>query len=268
MSRLRAQGHQTTRYDNASDPAQSVGRAQSDGCTVFVACGGDGTVSGVAAAAIATGATLGVFPMGTLNHFAGDLGLKDMGVAEEALLSGHTRQVDAASVNGRFFINNSGIGIYPAMVVEREAVRRVGIPKWPAFFVACCKALFRLPRLRLRLEADGKRVEHTTPFLFVGNNVYEPEGLSLGSRARLDAGQLVIFTARHSGPTGLIRIAFRALAGSVRADRDFTEMTAARLTVQTRPPARLHVSCDGELVRMDTPLEYEIRPGALRVLAP
>ncbi len=268
MTRIRSFGHEVARFECRPESAEPVARALKAGFRVIVACGGDGTVSGVAAAVYRTEATLGVFPLGTLNHFARDLGIRNPVVAEQVLLSGRIRHIDAASLNGRLFINNSGIGIYPAMVREREVVRRLGIPKWPAFVIACLKALAHLPFLRLHLEIDGRRLSRVTPFLFVGNNVYQTEGFSLGRRPRLDAGKLVIFTARHSGPTGLIRIAFRALMGSIRRERDFTELTAEQLTVRTKRPVRMHVSLDGELSRMTTPLKYSILPAALRVLVP
>lgn len=265
---LRARGYEALEYECPGDPADPVARALADQCSVIVACGGDGTVSGVAAALFHSSAVLGVLPLGTLNHFAKDLGVSDIGKARSVLLEGNVREIDTGMVNGRTFINNSGIGIYPAMVFERERVRKRGIPKWPAFILACFKALAKMPFLRLHLEADGRRLARVTPFLFVGNNLYEIEGLSVGRRKRLDGGVLEICTARHSGPLGLIRIAFRALTGHLREDRDFTLLTAKALTVQTRRRARLRVSLDGELHRMKLPLEYSIVPRALRVLAP
>jgi diacylglycerol kinase family enzyme len=211
---------------------------------------------------------LGVFPLGTLNHFAKDLGIHSVAAAERVLFEGGEREIDTGIVNGRMFINNSGIGIYPAVVLEREKKRKSGIPKWPAFLIASIRALVDLPFLRLHLEADGRRLARITPFLFVGNNVYETQGRSIGTRARLDAGVLGVCTARHHGPSGLIRIAFRALAGTVREDRDFTLLTARRLSVQTRRRAELDVSLDGELCRLRPPLHYSIVPRSLRVLVP
>lgn len=265
---VRSQGHDVRIYECPSAPARPVAAALKDECSVIVACGGDGTVGGVAAAMCKSGATLAVFPVGTLNHFAVDLGIKDLATAEQALLTGKPRQIDVATVNDRVFINNSGIGIYPAIVLEREAIRGRGIPKWPAFLIGCCKALFNLPFLRLHLEADGVTISRVTPFLFVGNNAYEMHGRNLGRRARLDGSELIVFTARHSGPTGLVRIAFRAIASRLQEGRDLTVLKPTALTVRTRRASRLHVSLDGEVVRMTTPLRYAIQPGALKVLAP
>lgn len=238
-----------------------------NGCDVLVACGGDGTVNGVASAVLGAQATLGILPLGTLNHFARDLNLSDLAAAEDALIRGNTRMVDVASLNGRTFVNNSGIGIYPVIVLERDAARKTGVPRWPAFVWACIKTVAKPPLLRLRLEADDLQLARVTPFLFVGNNVYRTEGLALGTREKLDGGVLGICTARHHGRLGLVRLAFRSIVGTIRQDRDFTVVTARRLVVHTR--ARLvRVSLDGELERMQPPLEYKILPGALKVIAP
>jgi len=96
--------------------------------------------------------------------------------------------------------------------------------------------------------------------------VYALEGKSLGSRRSLDQGVLGVCTARHVGPTGLFRLAVRALLGTIRQDRDFIAFTATKLVVNKR--TRFHVSLDGEVLRMQGPLEYSVQPRAIRVLAP
>jgi diacylglycerol kinase family enzyme len=272
--RLRSHGKQVSEYVGETGLGELVQSAIRDGCDAIVACGGDGTVNAVANALLASfeggdeSAVLGVLPLGTLNHFAKDLGIFGMADAERVLLADRVIEVDAGVVNGRLFVNNSGIGIYPMMVLERERVRMAGLPKWPAFVVACVKTILKLPFQRLHLEADGVRLARSTPFLFVGNNVYTVEGKSLGRRNRLDEGVLGICTARHVGPTGLFRIAFRALIGTVSQDRDFTALTAEKLTVRRNRKRPMHVSLDGEVCRMRLPLEYSIARRAIRVLAP
>jgi diacylglycerol kinase family enzyme len=152
-------------------------------------------------------------------------------------------------------------------VLERDAVRKSGVPRWPAFVWACLKAAAKPPLVRLRLQADEIHLARVTPFLFVGNNVYRTEGLAVGTRQRLDAGVLGICTARHHGRLGIARLAFRSMIGTIRQDRDFTVITARRLVVRTAA-RHVRVSLDGELGRMRPPLEYEILPAALKVIAP
>jgi len=265
--RLRDHGHSTAEFEWVDSAAEPAAAALNDRCDVLVACGGDGTVNGVASAVLGSSAALGILPLGTLNHFAKDLGLSSLAVAELALISGSERAVDVASLNGRIFINNSGIGIYPVIVLERDTARKSGVPRWPAFVWACLKAIAKPPLVRLRLEADETHLARVTPFLFVGNNVYRTEGLAVGTRERLDGGVLGICTARHHGRLGIVRMAFRSMAGTIRQDRDFTVLTARRLEVRAAA-RRIRVSLDGELGHMRPPLKYEILPGALKVIAP
>ena len=272
VERLRAAGHEVREYlcdsDRDGDPSQAAEAAVRDACGVLVACGGDGTVNAVARVAKTHHLVLGVLPFGTLNHFAKDLGIHGTAHAEQVLLAGHIREIDAGLVNGRLFLNNAGIGIYPMMVLERERVQKAGIPKWPAFVAACVKIVLKMPFRRLCIKADGVRLARTTPFLFVGNNVYSIEGKSLGRRACLDAGVLGVCTARHVGPAGLFRFALRALMGTLRQDRDFTALTTTKLTVERKRRRALHVSRDGEVCRMRLPLEFSTVPRAIQVLAP
>src|SRR5687768_12901268 len=100
-------------------------------CEIIVAGGGDGTISSVAAVVFEAGKTLGVLPLGTLNNFSKDLGIpQEIDEAVRTVAEGHTRTIDLAEVNGRIFINNSSIGLYPRMVRKRVKQQRLGRGKW------------------------------------------------------------------------------------------------------------------------------------------
>lgn len=235
-----------------------------------VAGGGDGTLSAVASALAGTGIALGVLPLGTLNHFAKDLGVPlDTAGAVRTIAAGHTREVDVGAVNGRVFINNSSLGLYPHIVRDREMQqRRLGRGKWPALAWATLTALRRSPLVNVRLcLADGEQ-QCVTSFIFIGNNAYIMEGFSIGERERLDAGRLSVYLTRRRSRGRLVMLAVRALLGRLYQADDFEALTAAKLVVETRRNRRLYVATDGEVTRMETPLEYEIRPRALRVIAP
>jgi diacylglycerol kinase family enzyme len=100
---------------------EAAARAVADPtCAVVVAGGGDGTVNAVAGVLAGTEKPLGVLPLGTLNHFAKDLGIPhEVERAVQLLGTGAPRRVDVAEVNGRVFVNNSSIGVYPLAVRER-----------------------------------------------------------------------------------------------------------------------------------------------------
>jgi diacylglycerol kinase family enzyme len=254
---------------NGEELARLARRAASEKPPLLVAGGGDGTVNAVASAVAGSGTALGILPLGTLNHFARDLGLSlDLEQAARDIVAGRVVSVDVGEVNGRVFLNNSSIGLYPGIVRHREKQRRqLGRGKWHALFWATLTILRRSPFLRLALSVDGGNEARRASFVFIGNNVYEMEGFAIGQRARLDGGCLSVYLSPRSGRLALMGLAFRALLGTLRQAADFEARTAQTVTLDTRHK-RLLVATDGEVIPMDVPLVYRIRPGALRVVVP
>src|SRR5919201_468473 len=166
---------------------------------LMVAAGGDGTVNALASALVGSDTALGVIPCGTLNHFARDLAIPlDPPAAVVATLEGRAREIDVGEVNGRLFLNNSSIGLYPAMVDRRtHQQRRLGRSKWHAMLWAAHTVLRRHPFLDVTLALNGAAHRRRTPFVFVGNNVYEMHGFEIGHRQRLDAGVLSVYVGHR-----------------------------------------------------------------------
>jgi hypothetical protein len=85
--------------------------------------------------------------------------------------------------------------------------------------------------------------------LLVGNNRYELDLLTLGSRDRLDEGVLQLRTAAGWLPTA------------------WEERTAQRFHIEVRSP-RVRAAVDGEPLELAAPLELESLAGALRLVVP
>ncbi len=235
---------------------------------LVVGGGGDGTIAAVASALVGTDCSLGVLPMGTLNHFAKDLGIPlDLEEAVQTLFTGKARRVDVGEVNGRIFLNNSSIGFYPRIVQEREREQRRGRSKWVAFAHAAARVVQKAPRLHVELDEDRSHHQsYDTPFVFIGNNRYDVTGLRIGTRSVLDGGKLWVCTAPNASRLTLIGLGLGALLGLV-GDADLTTFETEQTEVH---PDRdqVEVATDGEVSRMQTPLHYRSRPGALRVIVP
>lgn len=232
--------------------------------------GGDGTIGAAASALAGTETMLGILPLGTLNHFARDLKIPaDLDEAARLIAKAPSRRVDVGELNDRVFINNSAIGLYPLMVVDRDLQRvRLGRSKRVAMIVASLRTLVRFDHHRLTLTVNEEKTGRVdTPLLFVGNNDYRIDIGAPGRRESLDDGELCVLVMRKKTRRGLFAASVRALLGIARGDDMVRLEGVERLRVSTPRPSMV-VSLDGEVVRAEPPLDYNIRKKALRVIAP
>jgi len=239
------------------------------GDALVIVGGGDGTISAAASVLAGTDTRLGILPLGTLNHFARDLGLPtDVVEAAKVIAAGVERQVDIGDMNGRTFINNSAIGLYPLMVVDRDTQRkRLGRSKRLAMLVASARTMLRFNHHRLTLQANDEKERIDTPLLFVGNNDYRLDLGGAGQRESLQDGKLFVLVMRKKTRRGLIAASIRALLNRARDD-DMVRMEDVQRLRVSSSRSMLPVSFDGEVVEAKTPLEYRIRHNALRVIVP
>src|SRR3954470_9904767 len=154
-------------------------RAVDDGCGVLMPGGGDGTINCGAAAVVGRNIALGVLPLGTLNHFAKDLGIPlELDDAARVVLAGVECKVDVGEVNGRIFLNNSSLGVYPAIVRLRERYQTTVRGKWLAALWAALTVMRRDPFMAVRIVVeDDRKVVRRTPLVLVANNEYQGSGL-------------------------------------------------------------------------------------------
>lgn len=240
------------------------------GQPIVVVGGGDGTLGTAAAILAGTDSALGILPVGTRNHLARELGLPlDLPAAAAAIAAGHIRAIDLARANGRAFVNNASIGLYPQLVRLRDDERdRHPMPKWVAAVPATIAALRRIRHHRLRLDLPGSSRDIVTPMLFVGNNHYDLGAGQLGKRNALDDGTLSVFAVASRRRLALIGFALRTLVGRADRQQDFAAIgDCATMTVSGRSRT-VDIAFDGEVVTMAMPIDFAIHAGALRVVAP
>lgn len=265
------------------EPEIDLRKAISDevdaGCQLIVAGGGDGTINAVAEHVRKCSATFGVLPLGTLNHFAKDLGIPtELDKAVDVIIHGKPKPVDAGEVNGKIFLNNSSMGLYPKLVRDREAQQQQGRGKWLAFTKSLVKVLWKFTYFRVHIKVDGQELVRATPLVFIGNNRYKLKGTDLGTRDRLDEGVLSINIPHSIGRMGLVWLSLKALLGNVRNDTSFDEYLTNEFYIDTRSFRRpnwmkrkkrmQNIAVDGEVLLLEKPLRYKILPKALNVLVP
>jgi diacylglycerol kinase family enzyme len=204
--------------------------------------GGDGSLAAVAQVAIDRDLPFVVVPFGTRNHFARDIGLdRDDPIAALGAFEGRELRIDVGRVNGQLFLNNVSLGLYARLVHRRERHRR----RRNAF--ARLRALGLLLRrpgsLGVTIEGEPAHAR----IVLVANNDYELDLFSVGERERIDEGKLHLYVAHGWLP------------------RTWEEQSGTTFEIDSRA-GRLHAALDGEPEELETPVEFAIEPGALRVL--
>lgn len=250
---------------NLSEKAREAVTA---GYDAVIAGGGDGTLSATAAGLVGTETTFGVLPVGTLNHFARDLGVPlDLEAAARVIAAGHAEHVDVGEVNGKTFLNNAVIGLYPIYRAIRSDLERRGWQPKLAFVWGWLSTLRKMPFFRLQFFVDGREVTRKTPYVLIGNNEHAMAGWHLGTRSTLNSGQLWIYVLRPQSRLAFAGMALKLILGLFRRQQYFDIFQASEVYLDTRS-RRLSVSLDGEIHVMQTPLRLRSLPSSLKVFVP
>jgi diacylglycerol kinase family enzyme len=247
------------------DPADLEDQLRQTSAPVIIIGGGDGSIRSAAQILVGQETVLGVLPLGTLNHFAKDLGMPDdLEEAVGALCHGEVKTIDVGEVNDHVFINNASLGIYPMAVLLRQRMaNRLGLPKYVAMAWAFAKLLVRFPLLTLQV---AQKMVHT-PLVFVGNNVYEKNPLQNARRLRLDEGVLDVMYLKSKTRLSFIMVTFKGLLSRFENIGELEKMAMTELRVFSWRK-RVYVALDGEVTKMNTPLHFRVRAKSLHVIMP
>ena len=256
----------------AKNMEDRIRKAAVNGARRILVAGGDGSISTAASALCGGVCELAILPAGTLNHLAQDLGLpEDLVEAARIATGSHTRSIDVAEVNGRLFLNTSSVGAYVTFVHTRERIEpRFGY--WIASGVAALRILAGLKAFRVTMEVNGVERQYDTPLMFVGVGERELRLPLLGARIGNGARGLHVMVVRSRTRARLLALAFAAAARGVRAVAGTPALDSYvvdRLRIE--PRRRMvagRIAVDGEIVTVTPPLEYRLKRGALKVVAP
>jgi undecaprenyl-diphosphatase len=215
-----------------------------------------------------------VAPVGTLNHFARDVGVYDLLEVTDATRAGEAVAVDLgvvevhpgsdggpapdAVLRTRTFLNTASLGSYPELVRLRERWQpRWG--KWPAFVAALLVVLRRTQPVRARFLGEW----HTVWFLFVGNGPYHPRGMVPAWRPTLDSGLLDVRWVRADVRFSRLRVAVALILGALGHSRVYEQREVSELDVELTVPGML--ATDGEVVETSGRFTFRVAAGQVPV---
>jgi diacylglycerol kinase family enzyme len=250
------------------DITVAIRERRNRGVRLFIAAGGDGTVSHVMQPLVHSDAIFAVIPFGTYNHFARDLGIPlEWREALAVALTGETVPVDTARVNERFFVNNVSLGLYPELVMKREERGR-DYPRWKARLYAFWVTLKKYPHVTFTIESEHHHdVVHTHMFM-VSNNSYDLSRIGIEApRSRMTEGRLSVYWTPRLSRYALMKFAAHFLAGRVHDAPGFRSFRTQQVRIQSRRGA-LKLGLDGEVFEMKTPLVMTMVPQSLSVRVP
>ena len=239
---------------------------------VVVAAGGDGTLNCVVQEVLGSGCRFGVLPRGTFNYFARVHGIpEDLGDALRVLLHEDAIAVQVGTVNGRPFLVNASLGLYPQLLQDREAwKKRFGRSRVVAFF-AGLRTIMRGHRgLRLVIELAGVTRKVRTPTLLIGNNALQMEQVGLPEARDIDKGRLAGVMLKPVGRIMLLWLLARAMFSRLADAGQVEDFAFRQLTVDVRTfgSRRITVATDGEVHAMRFPLRFELAPEPLQLIRP
>ncbi|MFN8593491.1 MAG: diacylglycerol kinase family protein [Thermomicrobiales bacterium] len=229
---------------------------------VVVAAGGDGTVGTVARELLDTNTALGILPLGSVMNIARMLDIpRDLEGAAQILATGEPRLIDVGEAKGQIFFEGGSVGLNAAVFREAQKVdaghyQSLGAALW---------TLLRYRPSRMILHLDDRVLTTRALAVAVANGPYSGLGFTVAPAAEVTDGKLDVVIFSRFSRTELIRH-FVAIAFG---RRQFTARTATWRTSRVRIEGVHPLPCRADSRDLGlTPVEYVIRPGALRVIAP
>ncbi|OBK23651.1 phosphoesterase [Mycobacterium asiaticum] len=244
------------------DPLEVL-RSAAERAEVLGVGGGDGTVSTAAAVAAEAGVPLAVFPAGTFNHFAKDIGCDSVAKTVAAIRRGDVAYVDLMCMNdSRMVVNTASIGAYPTFVQEREKLEhRLG--KSLAGMYAMMHTLRNDQPVRIRY--DNKTLQ--TSLFFVGNSLYLPTGFAPSRRTRMDDGLIDVRILETGRRLAKARILTALVLGRLERSPLYHEMQVPEFTF-VAVDAPTVVAHDGEVGEEYEQVTFASKYRALPVFRP
>ena len=262
-------------FDNPKEiievSARAVALAQEKG-GVVVAAGGDGTINAVASAVLRSGCPFGVLPQGTFNYFGRAHAIpQDARASATALLNASVSPVTVGEVNGRVFLVNASLGLYPQLLEDREAWKQqFGRSRMVAFASGLATIFQARGQLRLEVEMEGQTTTLRTPTLFIGNNHLQlaQVGIDAAHADAVKRGELAAIAVAPTGTLALLGLLARGVIGRLGDADNVKSFAFRKLKVAVRSKRRVKVATDGEITWMTPPLVFQVADTPLLLMVP
>lgn len=229
----------------------------------IVGVGGDGTLHEIAGG-LGPDTALGVIPAGTGNDFSLSLGIPaDPMAALDVLLAAKPQKIDRPTINGRPFLNMSGVG-FDATVAKRVREKPPRGSGSLPYVVMALRVLAKYKNPTLVIELDGKRIEEKAFLVAIGNGAYCAGGMHICPRANLQDGQFDVCIAKDLTKVEAIVNLLRIFKGKHINHPKVSYVQARHVRISGH---QVPLYADGEPLG-DTPVEISLEPQALTVLAP
>ena len=246
-----------------SEAARLASGAVEDGYETVIAVGGDGTANEVANGLVDTPVVLGLYPIGSGNDFARALGYprgrKKLGAF---LASARPRRIDVGEVNGRIFLNATGVGI-DGHVAERVIASQRVVGPMLGYLVGSLVSIATYRPRRMRVTIDGTTRDGRHLVVVAANGTHFGNGMKVAPDARLDDGMLDVIVGGDLGRWASL-VALGKIYFGIHVDGK-TILAFRSPTLEVALDGPLPMEIDGEAMRADA-LHVRIRPHALTVL--
>jgi YegS/Rv2252/BmrU family lipid kinase len=250
----------------SGDAERFARQAAENGASIVAAYGGDGTVMEVARGLMGLETPLAIFPGGTANLMAVELGIpKDLWKAAQLAVDEHsaTHLIDMGRSGAGYFLLRVGMG-FPARKVEyadRELKDRFGVM---AYTLAALRAVKAQNEANCHITVDGQSFDLRT----LACEVYNAGNMGIAGASpvpgiSVEDGLLDLVVLREDVSRTLLT---RDIEHAIRPGDDlFDHWQANQICIECDPPQPVHI--DGEMAGM-TPVTIDVVPKAIRIVTP
>ncbi|WP_332033720.1 diacylglycerol/lipid kinase family protein [Kaistella sp.] len=228
---------------------------------IFVAVGGDGTISTVAQKLINTDKILAIFPAGSGNGFSNETKFsKNIDDLLTKIKYQKTKKIDTFTVNGRLSINVSGTGFDGKVVKEFEKTER----GFKNYIKVSIKTFFNYKPVQIKFLTDnyqqynGKylmlNIANTRQF---GNNAY------IAPKASKSDGLVDLVLVKKFPLTYSPFFAFRMFTKRLKDDQYVTYLPVSEIEFEVNTK-NWHL--DGEFNKITSPIKVKVQPKSLNIL--